>query len=285
MLKIQKAKHLYLEMEAVRPKCIGQVYYLLEKYDGWYGYIDLYQGFEGVIKSRAGRDIPSMTDFGRDLVNMLPNIDGRLIFEIMIPNMEFAELNGVLNRKFAQASDAYIVVHDFIPEAGDLDFEDRFGLVESIVRQCNVPTVRKARLLGISSTVAHWHDACKEVWAEGGEGLILKRAKAMYGNAVRNYDLMKIKEEITLDLLVAGAEEGLGKYAGTLGSLILVDKSGLYHKVSGMTDTERSEWWKDGSQIIGKVVEVRAMKILPDGQLREPRFKAIRFDKTSTEID
>jgi hypothetical protein len=39
------------------------------------------------------------------------------------------------------------------------------------------------------------------------------------------------------------------------------------------------------SLIHGKVVEVKAMKELPDGSLREPRFKCIREDKTIGDID
>ena len=54
---------------------------------------------------------------------------------------------------------------------------------------------------------------------------------------------------------------------------------------SGMTDAQRDEWWKAESAIIGKVVEIKAMKRLKDGSLREPRFKSIRFDKTVSEID
>jgi DNA ligase-1 len=33
----------------------------------------------------------------------------------------------------------------------------------------------------------------------------------------------------------------------------------------------------------GKIVEVECMGITPDGRLREPRFKGIRYDKAGTD--
>jgi hypothetical protein len=52
-----------------------------------------------------------------------------------------------------------------------------------------------------------------------------------------------------------------------------------------MTDKQRTTWWNARSLIIGQVIEVKAMQELPDGSLREPRFKCVRFDKTLAEID
>jgi DNA ligase-1 len=96
---------------------------------------------------------------------------------------------------------------------------------------------------------------------------------------------MKIKEEVSKDLAVVGMVEGEGKYQGTLGALIVQSRDGTKHQVSGMTDDQRERWWNSKELIIGQVVEVKAMKELPDGQLREPRFKCIRHDKTLAEID
>jgi DNA ligase-1 len=119
----------------------------------------------------------------------------------------------------------------------------------------------------------------------GGEGVILKNWEAGYFFGKRNANMMKIKEEVTKDLAVVGMVEGEGKYQGTLGALIVQSRDGAKHQVSGMTDYERDLWWEDRASIIGKVVEVKAMKELEDGSLREPRYKACRFDKTLMEID
>jgi len=281
-MRVQKVQHLYKELEKANPRCHGEEYCLFMKYDGWYGYLDL----GGHISSRVGRTIPSMLDFGKDIKERMPNNRGRLIFEILIPDMDFPELNGVLNRKFEQAEDALIMVHDWVPEDSEhIPFIDRFNLAAQVVQVINHKRVILAPMIDSSSCHNLWKDTVSSIWDNGGEGLILKRRNAPYGAAVRNYDLMKIKEELTLDLLVVGMEEGKGKYDGTLGALVLLDSKNTLHTVSGMTDTMRVAWWENREMIVGKVVEVKAMKWLPDGQLREPRFVSIRYDKLPSEID
>jgi ATP-dependent DNA ligase len=284
-LRVQKALHLYQEQEKARPKHHGHTYAMLEKYDGWYGYIDL--GCNSRIMSRAGRVIPSLEELSKTICKGSPWTEGiRLIFEIMIPDMGFAELNGVLNRKYSQAEGAYLMVHDFILLGGtSMAFRERYKLAEETVAFIGDTQVRLAPISSCSNKESDWREEVEGIWAKGGEGLILKRWEAPYGKAERNYDLMKIKEELTLDLLVVDTEGGKGKYADTLGALVLRDKAGIHHSVSGMTDNQRALWWEDESLIVGQVVEVKAMKKLPDGQLREPRFKSIRWDKEVTEID
>ena len=53
--------------------------------------------------------------------------------------------------------------------------------------------------------------------------------------------------------------------------------------MSGMADTQRSEWFDNPDSIVGKVVEVQAMEVSKHGVLREPRFKGVRFDSVREE--
>ncbi len=285
-MKPQKALHLHLEEAKKNPKHLGHEYMVFEKHDGWYGYVDLPSG---IVHSRASRAIPSLQEFSQKLQERLPRTRGRLLFEIMIEGLEydsFSELNGILNRKYEQVDDVYIQVHDFIPQFNvGVDAYTRYKFAEEIVQRIDLPSVRLSPILSISSDPTQWRSSVEKVWEKGGEGVILKRLKAPYSPEKRNFDLMKIKEEVTLDLVVVDMVVGQGKYQGTLGALIVQEKNGNKHTVSGMTDAQRDVWWTNKSEIIGKVVEVKAMKKLKDGSLREPRFKAIRFDKNVDEID
>lgn len=285
-IKPQKALHLFQEMDKKKPKCIGHNYMMFEKHDGWYGYLD----FPSCkIHSRAMREIPSLVELSNLIRSKRPQVKGRLIFEIMIEGLEidsFPELNGILNRKNEQVDDVYLRVHDFIHEwKFDMPANKRFEFAQEIVNRIDLPSVRVSPLIGVSNDPEQWHQVAGEIWQRGGEGLILKRTNGIYMPEKRNFDLMKIKEELTLDLQVVGKFEGEGKYQGTLGGLIVRDSYGINHRVSGMTDAQRDEWWQDESVIINKVVEIKAMKRLKDGSLREPRFKSIRFDKKVSEID
>lgn len=286
MIKPQKAKHLYLEEDKKRPAFIGNDYMMLEKHDGWYGYLDFPSC---VIHSRAMREIPSLVELSNKIREKGNGFRGRLIFEIMVEGLEydsFPELNGILNRKYEQADDVYLRVHDFLPGFKcDIQALIRYNFAKEIVERLNMQEVKMSPVLGISDDNSVWQDTAEEMWTRGAEGLILKRIDAHYSPEKRNADLMKIKEEVTVDLLVEGMIEGEGKYQGTLGALLLRDKAGKQHKVSGMTDAQRDSWFNNPSEIVGKVVEVKAMKKLKDGSYREPRFKAIRYDKVAQEID
>ena len=286
MIKPQKALHMFQEADKKKPKFIGQEYMVFEKHDGWYGYLDFPSC---VIHSRAMREIPALRELSDSIRERRPQVRGRLIFEIMIEGLEydsFPELNGRLNRKSEQVEDVYLQVHDFLHDFKvDMVAEKRYQFATEIVDRLDHLSVRVSPVIGRSSDPTQWQGFAEKVWENGGEGVILKRSNAVYSPEKRNSDLMKIKEELTLDLEVVGRIGGQGKYANTLGALKVRDKAGNIHKVSGMTDEQRDLWYKDKEAIVGKVVEVKAMKRLKDGSLREPRFKSIRFDKSVSEID
>ena len=278
----QKVQHLYLELAKKNPKCIGQDYMVFEKHDGWYGYLDHGQP----IKSRRMRSIPSLTDLSEELNSLGVARGGRLIFEIMVKGMpRFSDLNGYLNRK-EQATDAYLLVHDYVSSDILVPFSVRYYKYLDIVLSNNHPKLRLAKSLSDSAdTVGEWHILARQEWYKGNEGVILKRLDAPYSPGKRNADVLKIKEELSVDLIVIGVVRGVGKYSGTLGKLLVQDSKGRQHKISGMTDLQRTAWWHSPELIVGRVVEVRAMKLLDNGSLREPRFKGIRYDKTVEDID
>lgn len=284
MLEIQKAKHLFQEADKKKPAYAGKHYMIFEKHDGWFGYLDFPSC---VIHSRAQREIPSLRWLSDAIREVKPDCKGRLIFEVMIEDLEvdsFPELNGRLNRKHEQEEEAYLRVHDYLPEfKTTMPAQVRYQYADEVVSRLNLDRVIMSPLLDMTDDPNKWKEHAENVWARGGEGVILKEATGEYHPGKRNATMMKIKEELTLDLKVTGLVEGEGKYTGTTGALKVVDKHGIIHHVSGMTDDQRKEWWADKSQIVGKIVEIRAMKRLKDGSLREPRFKAVRWDKLTTD--
>ena len=297
MFKPQKALHLYLEIEKKRTKVADDNFIVFEKYDGWYGSkrVALDDNPVNGILTRQGRIIPSLTSFSASMNESEANnniaLKGQLIFEILVEGVpEFSELNGILNRSKApcQATQAYIMVHDFIPEGNeDIPTVERYCLAKQYVAQLQHPRVKLAT---IYATGGHElvQQVAEKVWARTNpnvskEGAIGKRVDAPYSQGKRNKDLIKVKCEVSLEMEVVGYEMGQGKYANTLGKLLVQQANGMQHSVSGMSDTQRDEWYSDFSLINGAVVQVDAMQILPNGSLREGRFKCQRFDKD--EID
>jgi len=297
MFKAQKALHLYLELEKKRTKVSDDQFIVFEKYDGWYGSkrVDTDHLDTCLITSRNGRFIPSLTSFSASMFKHESDnnitLKGQLIFEILVEGVpEFSELNGILNRSKApcQASKAYIMVHDFIPRGNkDMPTVERYCLAKQYVAQLQHPRVKLAT---IYATGGHElvQQVAEKVWARTNpnvskEGAIGKRVDAPYSQGKRNKDLIKVKCEVSLEMEVVGYEMGQGKYANTLGKLIVQQANGMQHSVSGMSDTQRDDWYNDFSLINGAVVQIDAMQVLPNGSLREGRFKCQRFDKD--EID
>ncbi len=302
MFKPQKALHLHLELDKKTTTVGEDTFIIMQKYDGWYGSKRVAVSKPlatsmppSPILSSRGREIPALSDLSAllsmheaDLQMHDYEFNGTLIFEIMISGMPvFKDLNGVLNRSKApcQAEGAYIMCHDFVPEfVSSLSALQRFSIVRTYVRLMNLPYVRLAEVL-TTGTIEDMQTCAELMWAQGKEGVIGKLLSSPYEQGKRNKSLIKIKEELTLDLLVVDYELGKGKYSKLIGKLIVEQKDGMRHAVSGMTDDERVAWTNDFSLIMGCVVEVKAMKILPNGSLREPRFKAVRYDKSKSDID
>lgn len=112
---------------------------------------------------------------------------------------------------------------------------------------------------------------------EGYEGAMIKQTHTVYGDR-RSFDWMKLKAEHTVDLRVVRLQPGRGKYANTLGALVVKFK-GREVPVSGMTDEQRAAWWGKPKAIIGKTIEVQYQYATANGSLRHPRFKRLRPDK------
>ena len=97
---------------------------------------------------------------------------------------------------------------------------------------------------------------------------------------------LKVKPFIEVSLTVKAVEEGTGRNVGKLGALIVegkdMDKFIKTNVGSGLTDSNRDEFWKAKDKLIGQVVEVRAdaitqnQGVTDEWSLRFPRFLRFR---------
>jgi ATP-dependent DNA ligase len=295
-LKPQKALHLYTDLDKKKPKSTGHEYMVTEKKDGWYGY---YDSTDGHIRSRAMRIIPSLEMVSRHLKSQVQDIvelrgQFRIIFEITHATVEdFYTLNGMLNsHAVLDPSEIVLYAHDLLLEDNPTEtaserYNNLYHLASKYSPSCvwDTPVLEVANLITTTKYQDTWQALAETVWASGGEGVILKRADSVYESGKRNANLLKIKEEVTLDLLVIGVTEGKDAFSGMVGALIVRDKSGREHHVSGMSIAQREQWWACQLDIVGSIVEVKAMKVNKDGSLREARFKSIRHDLTIADLD
>jgi ribosomal protein L24 len=197
-------------------------------------------------------------------------------------------LNGILNRK-AACQDAYLTFHDWV-----FDEEESAGVRHTYMQDILMPLldwdfVEIATPLCYTSQIGKMQWYAAKIWGrssdEGNEGVIGKLWSAPYQMGKRNASIINIKRELTVDCRVLAVISGKGKYKGTTGALLVTEKNGQQHRVSGMSDKERHDWYANPDLIVGKVVELEAMVRLSNGSLREARYKATRHDKSVEDYD
>ena len=120
---------------------------------------------------------------------------------------------------------------------------------------------------------------------KGFEGIMVKPITGIY-ECKRSSLWLKVKPFIEVSLTVIDTEEGTGRNAGKLGALIVEGTDGgKFIKTnvgSGLSDTDREEFWKAKDKLIGQVIEVRADAITQNQNatdeysLRFPRFLRFR---------
>lgn len=203
----------------------------------------------------------------------------------------FNKTSGDVKRKSVQAEEAVLHVFDCLPYAlmtGDepeikIPYKVRRAFVEFVV-SC---AAEDAPIVHTPMEIAANDEVVLAIYQKhrdaGLEGAMIKNLAGHY-HKKRHGDLMKLKGEIAEDLRITGYFEGKvgtrleGKFAG-----FLVDRSGVEVAVGGGFSHEHLEELdtahKAGETYTGRLIEVEAHEVTPDGSLRHPRFKAWRDDK------
>ena len=184
------------------------------------------------------------------------------VFDIM-PLTEFRE--GFCNIKQSKRIDLLKRSQAFLPENG---------------------CVRVMPGLDVDLDTAEGHDIMRrfaeDAVVEGYEGIMIKNMDAPY-ECKRSDFWMKWKPTITVDLNIVGFEEGTGRNLGRLGAIICEgvdnDRTIRVNVGSGLSDSNRDEYWAARNELLDRVVEIEADAVTQnqDGShsLRFPRF--VRF--------
>ena len=117
------------------------------------------------------------------------------------------------------------------------------------------------------------HDARGLPWSEG---VVVK-----YRDAVDEW--FKVKANDTLDVKVVRYIEGTGKFAGSLGALVVEGPTGINSEIGSfqLTDEQRQWIWKHRDVLTGQIAEVRALTVNKSGAIRAGVF--VRFHPSRSE--
>ena len=115
--------------------------------------------------------------------------------------------------------------------------------------------IRPVPILGLVNSITEVDPIVANIWARGGEGVMLNTVSGLY-EIKRSKQLLKVKHTEEYVLTVVDFVEGTGKYEDSLGALV-VDYKGSYVGVgSGFTDEQRQHIWYNQNFYIGRKIEV-----------------------------
>ena len=229
---------------------------------------------EKLAYGAAGKD----EDFAEGCV-----IDG----EMISATGEFGEIAGAIHRKEHTAEDARLLCFCIMPLSAFDRGEDyrsqrnRYSLLSRVINKRNLELIIPTVAMEVASDEEVWTTVnamkAQAIANNKVEGGMVKNYRLPWV-AKRTHAWMKIKDHRTVDVVVTGVKEGTGKYQGTLGALVCKHKK-VKIQVSGMTDEERNQFWKDREVIVGRMIEVEYQEVTVHGALRHPRFVRMRPDK------
>jgi predicted DNA-binding WGR domain protein len=253
-------------------------YVIEEKFDGFRALVAMLPGGRIEIRNRygevKGRQGPQIVAALAELGKRIPALYNGTILDGEIAGATWNQTMVLL----ASGADGNIYhVFDLPVQAGvdlrPLPLRDRLVRLDALLTHLPAgtvvrPTPRSVPRPGI----------VEAIWAAGGEGIIIKDLGAAYISGDRS-SWTKVKQTQTDEAVITGFEPGKGKYANTIGAVILSQyRNGTLVevcRVSGMRDDVRrslNQAW------IGKVVEF-AFQMRTAGSYRHPRWLRPRPDK------
>lgn len=287
--KPQKVLALNKALELKKPRLEGN-FLITEKFEGWYVYFEYTpEGGWQAPRSSAGREIPAFEHF-RGVALPKPSYPCVLIAEAYIPDNIFQVTNGIFNRSVGsyRCDDVVFVMHDIVLGLHkDCTAIRRFNTLLDVNH--NIPSNLKKHfqlnniLLASPFHEKLWYETFDRIANAGGEGIVAKRENSVFSFGKRNSDLLKLKLELSVDLVAVRLEEGFGERGNPSLTLVSQRSNGIEVRTVISKHEDQALFRATPEAVIGKVVEVKAMESFQDGQLRQPVFVRVRDDKVEGE--
>lgn len=288
-----------------QPKKLRGIKRLEPKLDG-VRVIAVVQGMSVALFSRNGKEFNNFPDIAKDIMLHRAAFQrglgsgGRFVLDGEVTGESFQKLMKQAHRKSdAETSGMVYNIFDIMPlddfQCGYWNAQQykRFDILEQargMLPDAGESSLRVVTGLEVDLDSAEGHDImhryAEDCVAEGFEGIMIKAVEAPY-ECKRTDSWMKWKPTISVDLEIVGFEEGTGRNAGRLGAIICEgEDNGRRIRVnvgSGLSDSDRDEYWLARDDLLGHLVEVQADAVTQnqDGSysLRFPRFLRFRdFD-------
>ena len=251
--------------------------------------------------SRNGKELLNFPEINKQFDDMMDQMSESMVFDGEIMSDDFQTLMREIHRKGgAKTKDAKLNLFDCMPLYNFQDgscvdpITERKKWLDGYTYGPNINLVEHVRMnLDNDEGQKQFADYNKMCIDRGFEGIMVKPVGGIY-ECKRSTGWLKVKPFIEVSLKVVDTEEGTGRNAGKLGALIVegkdMDKFIKTNVGSGLTDSDREEFWKAKDKLIGQIVEVRADAITQnqdtkdEWSLRFPRFLRFRGFKAGEKL-
>jgi DNA ligase-1 len=238
-------------------------YLVSEKYDGVRAVWDGKQ-----LISRQGNVIHAPAWFTQNLPKT--PLDG----ELWLARGQFDVLSGTVRKDVPIDAEWQKITYNIfeLPDAPGT-FDARAKRIVEIVKKANLLHLKAVAQFRVKDEAA-LNFRLKQVVKNGGEGLMLHRADALYETG-RSAVLMKLKPLYDAEATVVAYTPGKGKYTGKLGALVVETSEGIRFKLgTGLTDAQRENPPK-----IGSLITYTYKDKTKNGKPKVARFLRVRDEK------
>lgn len=229
-----------------------------------------YRWSDQTIYSRSGKPYRGLSHITNALFPFGHDYDG----ELLVPNIPFEDGSGIV-KSHKETPEVHFCIFD--APATTIPYRERRGaylglksVTPEFIVVCNDMYISDERNL---------FGARDYAFKDGYEGLVMKDPNSLYSPGYTS-EWLKLKEEAEpIDLEVFDVFEGIGKYSGALGGVV-VHYNGVPVRVGGgFSDSQRKYYYAHPNQIVGHTILVKYQEKTKHGSLRNPIFVEVRDDK------
>lgn len=268
----------------------GHEFAVTEKLDGIRCVAVAYNNHVSLF-SRQGQLMEGLEDIEEELFRVLDGFAGGFVLdgELLVADrehlpsaMQYKETTRIVRSDGRKTGITYHVFDCLTPE-------------EFFSHSCATPYCKRRENLEKMPFQSPWMEVVPVLYRGKDQSAVMRclseeRAKEHEGVMVnllyagyefrRTKNLLKVKLMQDVDLRIIGFQEGDGKYAGTLGALVVDYKGTAVCVGSGLSDAERQWFWENRPATLGRIVTVQCFEETTDAHgkpsLRFPVFKELR---------
>lgn len=245
--------------------------------------------------SRTGERCTSVPHIAMAMLSFPGLPDGVYLGEAWVPDLDFPTISGLFRTKVPNEETCrlqfaifdYLTLDEWSATISALGYVGRVARIPDtlgMVGQGQAPIWLAGSFGYLADTFPGTtaQDLCNKLFDVGGyDGAIFRDPNGVwkYNDNGTNGEIIKVKPKLTLDLEVLYYKEDVGEKTGRRVFTIVVRlPCGKEQEVGSGVPFQEAKVPKKGD-----IVEIEALSYHESGMLREPRFKAIRFDKLETD--